>query len=171
MVSRRREERTSRNVSLLISMLVRYPEVGSVKYEPRQQTIRLSLLISGAMNEEEWDRTATSLLDTLEVYHLLGQRTPTTLEVERDGYGELTTIAITRDVATLSPEEIYTAIEFFRERFPGRLVVETFDYGAEDEMTAQDEMIEEILADLEENRTGQNLIAIREEGRVMVFQK
>lgn len=172
MVNRKRDDRISRSVSVLVSMLVRYPEVGTVKYEPRQQTIRMGLVITGAMTDADWNRTEQDLFDTLDVYHLLEQRQPSVLDVAMESYGELTSIAITRDVATFSPEEIYTIVEFFKERFAGRLVTEGVEWPAnEDEMIAQDELIEDLVADLEENRSSRNLIAIREDGRVMVFRK
>ncbi|HEY3368283.1 MAG TPA: hypothetical protein VGK74_24790 [Symbiobacteriaceae bacterium] len=161
----------SRSVSLLVSTLVRYPEIGTVKYEPKLQTLRLSLLITGECTEEDWEGARQTLTETLDVYHMLEQRRPTVLEVVRESYGELTTVSITRDAVTFTPEEIYTIVEFFRERFTGRLVTELMDWAGEDEMAAQDEMIEEMLADLEDSRSGHNLIAIREDGRVMVFQK
>lgn len=171
MVHRKSDDRMSRSASLLISMLVRYPEVGTVKYEPRQQTIRWSLLLSGELQEQEFARTRELLMDTLEVYHLLDQRPIAVLEISCESFGDLTQVAITRDVASMSPEEIYTVNEFFRERFAGRLVTEVVEFAGEEEMIAQDEMIQEILADLGEGRGGRNLIAIREDGRVMVFQK
>lgn len=167
----KRDEHISRSVSLLISVLVRYPEVGTVKYEPRQQTICISLLVQGELPAEEFQRVKEDLAEALEVYHLLEQRSHSVLEVQQESYGGLTSLTVARDAASLTPEEIYMLIEFFRERFHGRLVTETIDFAADDEMTAQDEMIEEILFDLEQSHTDRNLIAIREDGRVMVFQK
>lgn len=171
MVNRRREEPFSRSVGYLISVLVRYPEIGTIKYEPRQQTIRMSLLLTGDLTEADWRRTEDGLFETLEVYHMLEQREPTVVHVEADNLGNLTTVSITRDVVTLTPEEIYTIVEFFRERYSGRLVIEQVDLGSEDEWMAQDEAIENMLANMEQSRSTQNLIAIREDGRVMVFQK
>jgi len=168
---RKSDEPTSRSVSMLISMLVRYPEVGTVKYDPRHQTIRLSLLVSGPLEENEFARMRQRLTDTLEVYNLLDQRRLAVLEITHESFGNLTAFAITRDVASMSPPEIWTIVELFRDWFGGRLVAEAIDMSGEDEMLAQDEMIEEILADLEGGKAGHDLIAIREEGRVMVFSK
>lgn len=168
---RKRDDRMSRKLSQLISMLVRYPEVGTVTYDPGQQTIRMSLLLKGEMAGPEFAVVEEALFDTLEVYHLLEQRQPVIMEVVRESYGGLTSIAITRDARSLSPEEIYVLIEFFRQRFPGRLVAEAVEYAGEDDLIAQDEMIEEILYDLEATKGDRNLIAIREDGRLMVFQK
>jgi hypothetical protein len=171
MVRRHKDDRISRSVSLLISMAVRYPEISTVKYEPRQQTVRLGLLITGDLSAEDWAQTEAAFLDTLDVYLLLQQRQPAVMEIERESFGDLTAITISRDSASCTPEEIYTMVEFFRERMGDRLVSEQFDYGAEEEWTAQDEMIEEILADLDSGRPLRNLIAIREDGRLVVFQK
>jgi hypothetical protein len=171
-VNRKRDDRISRSVSLLVSMLVRYPEVATVKYEPRQQTIRMGLIFKGPLQDSEWDRVEQDLFDTIEVYHLMQQREPGALEMEREEFGDMTSVALTRDVATFTPEEIYTIVEFFKERFAGRLMAESVDWPVtEDDMMAQDELIEDILADLENSRTSKNLIAIREEGRLMVFRK
>lgn len=152
-------------------MLVRYAEVGTVKYDPRQQTLRFTLLVTGALSGEEFDRLRKLLTETLEVYHLIDQRQPAVLNLSQDNYGELTSLALTRDVVTLTPAEIWTVIELLRERFEGRLVAEPIDFVGEEELMAQDEMIEQIVAELEGGRTGRDLIAIREDGRVMVFQK
>lgn len=171
MAHHKRDDRMSRSVSRLVSMLVRYPEVGSVNYDPVRQTIRLGLLITGELTPEDQERTEATLFDTLEVYHMLEQRNPSGLDVEWESFGSLTAVAVTRDAASLSPEEIYTIIEFFRERLPGRLISEAVEYPGEEELLAQDEMIEEIVLDIGSGRTGRNLIAIREDGRVMVFQK
>lgn len=161
----------SRRLSPLIAMLVRYPEIGTVKYDPRQQVIHFTLLITGGLSAEEFGRLRQLLTDTLEVYNLMDQRRPAVLQLRQESYGELTSLAITRDVVTLTPAEIWTIIEFFRDRFETRLVAEPTDLVGEDELIAQDEMIQQIVAELEGGRTGRDLIAIREDGRVMVFQK
>lgn len=131
----------------------------------------MGLLVNGELGEAQWSALEQTFSDTLDVYHRLSQRTPNWIELSQESYGELTAIAIVRDVLSLSPEEIYTIVEFFRERFPDRLVSEAIEFAHEDEWIAQDEMIADLLADVEEGRKGRNLIAIREDGRVMVFQK
>lgn len=161
----------ARKLSPLIAMLVRYPEIGTVKYDPRQQVLHFTLLVTGELPPDEFGRLRQLLTDTLEVYNLMDQRRLAVLELRQESYGELTSLAITRDVVTLTPAEIWTIIEFFRDRFEGRLVAEPTDMVGEDELIAQDEMIQQIIAELEGGRSGRDLIAIREDGRVMVFQK
>jgi hypothetical protein len=164
------QEMHSRLVSLLISTAVRYPEVGSVRYDPRSGTLRISLLLKGELDEQEHHTTMQALLDTVEVYTGLRGQEPRTVEVEIDSLGPLGVITVVRDVSSLSPGEIYTLVEFFRERFAGRIAVEQLPFMGEEEWLAQDEMIEEVLTGISP-ASGKHLIAIREDGRLMVFQK
>lgn len=168
---RRSDDRPSRSVSLLISMLVRYPEVATVRYEPEQQHLRVGLLISGDLSHVQWEELQEGFADTLEVYWQLSGRKPATLMMERESYGEMAAITIIRAADSLSPEEVYTWMEFFRDRLAGRLLTESVEFSGEEELLAQDELIEDLLHDMHEGRSGRNLIAIREDGRVMLFQK
>lgn len=165
------DERPSKSISYLFSILVRCSEVGTVKYDPRVQTLRYSLLLTGSLTEQEFAAMRTVLTDTLEVYNLLEQRQPVILQIGREEFGELTAIFVTRDTATVSAPEVWMVLEFLRDRFPDRLVSESVDSDGEDDLQAQDDMIEEILTNMEGGRAARDLIAIREEGRVMVFQK
>lgn len=166
-----RDGRYSRHTSLLISLLVRYPEVASVRYDPRHQTVRMSLLLRGAMGEGEFDGLKGRLLDTVATYNLLQQRDPAVTEIGREELGDLNSIFVTRDVLTLTPEEIWTLVEFFRQWFPEQLVAEAVEYLGEEDLMAQEEMIEGLVAELSGGKAGRNLIAFRDGGRVMLFHK
>lgn len=165
------EEPTSRNVHLLLSYAVRYPEIATVRYDPRRHTLRLSFLVTGAVSEAEFDRAERKLRETLEVYHLLEQRRSTVVEASHEALGELNTIALERDTATLTPEELFTVVEVVRDLFAGRVITESVEAIGEEDMLAQEEMIEEMLASLAQRKGNANLIAIREDGRVMFFHK
>lgn len=165
------EEPTSRNVHLLLSYAVRYPEITTVRYDPRRHTLRLSFLVTGALPEEEFAVAERKLQQTLDVYHMIEQRRSQVVEVSHEALGELNTVALERDTATLTPEEIYTVVEVVRDLFAGRVLTESIDFVGEEEMMAQEEIIEEMLASLAQRKGQANLIAIREDGRLMFFHK
>lgn len=164
-------ESSSRNVHLLLSYAVRYPEIAAVRYDPRRQSLRLSFLVTGSISSEEFEQAKGKLLETLDVYHLLEQRQPEVMQFSHEGLGDLNTLSLEREIATLSPEELYTVVEVMKELFGGRVVSESIDLTGEEDVWAQDEMIEEMLASLAERRNSSNLIAIREDGRLMFFHK
>jgi len=155
----------------LLSYAARYPEIATIRYDPGRQTIRLSFLVTGQITSEEFLETRRKVLETLEVYHMIDQRYPEIALLTHEGLGELNTFSLERDVATLTPEELYTIVELMRQLFGSRLITDSMEMTGEEDLWAQDEMIEEMLASMAERRSASNLIAIRENGRLMFFQK
>ncbi len=160
-----------RAVHILLSFAVRYPEIWTVRYDPRQQMLKLGFLIRGVITAQEFTETELRLQEMLEMYHLLEQRRPTTIQFSEDSLGDLTSLSLERDIASLKPEELFTVVEFIRERFAGRVIADEMGVFGEEELIAQEEMIEEMLDSLSRGRSGSNLIAIREDGRLMFFHK
>lgn len=168
---RRGGEPSARTIQLLVSYAIRYPEITTVRYDPVHQALRLSFLVKGYMEDEDFAAAAARIRETLEVYHLMNQRQAEVLEVTRSALGELNVIAVERDVQSLTPEELFTVVETVRSLFPNRVMAEPLEYFGEEELMAQDDLIEEVMASLSGRRQQPNLIAIRENGRLMIFQK
>lgn len=164
-------DRVSRSVGLLISMLVRYPELSTINFDPRRQTIRFNFLLTGILALDEFERLRTRLVQSLEVYGFLENRPMEHFDLQRDSHGDVTVLEITRDMGSLTQEEISMTIEILRQDYGPRLVVDYNESLLEEEAMMQEELIEEMLEELKESRGGKNLIAFREEGRVMVFNK
>lgn len=165
----RRQQDLSRNISFLISVLVRYPEVSTVKYDPRERTICFTALVQEATDAT---RSAGRLSDALTLLNQLEGRFPERLAVETADLGGLTSFSVTRDIYTLTPEEVYTAIEFLRQEHPDRVISDPLNYAyMDEEWWVQEELIEEMLKDLGRGRTARNLLAFREEGRVVLFRQ
>jgi hypothetical protein len=160
----------SRLVSLLISTAVRYAEFGSIRFDPRTGTMRLAFLLKGELSPEEHLDATRVIMDLVEVYTGLRGVESRVVDVEIDALGPLSVVTVIRDVQSLTPGEIYTLVEFFRDRFGGQIATEPFPYMGEEEWMAQDEWIEEVVTGLSPT-SGKHLIAIREDGRLMVFQK
>lgn len=169
MVRRQEDERISRNVSFLISILVRYSEISTVKYDPRDRTIRFTVLVNQI---EGVDKSVNRLNEALSLFNHLQQRAPETLAVGQESLGEMVSFSVIRDIYTLTAEEIYTAVEFLRQEFPDKVVADPLNQAfLEEEWWVQEELIEEMLRGLGRGRTARNLLAFREDGRVILFQK
>lgn len=173
MRSRHREaDRVYRNAGLLVSLLVRFPEISTVKYDPRNQVIRCNFMVKGPVAAEVYEALSTRLRESLEVYHSLEGRKLETFHFTQQGLGELTELQTERDVFTLTPEEVYLTVDLMREAWGDQLVADgAADYPYEEEFGAQEEYIEQLVADLAANSGRRHLIAFREEGRLVVFNK
>ena len=162
----------SKSVSLLISILVRYPEVGSLHYDPLTQELRFTFLLTRALSEGETAALRERVVASLEALGHLEGRTMLECHLENSSLGDhLTMVEIRRDVSTLTQEEISLVIALMRMEFRQQLVVDPGDSLYEDELALQDEMIEQMLEDLRDSRSDRRLVAFREEGRVLVFNQ
>ncbi|MEW8977456.1 MAG: hypothetical protein AB2385_03540 [Symbiobacterium sp.] len=168
---RRGEEPSARTIQLLVSYAIRYPEIAAVRYDPVHQALRLSFLVKGPLEDDEFAAAEARIRESLEVYHLIHQRVATLVEVTRSTFGELSTVVVGRDVQSLTPEELYAVVEVVRNVFANRVLAEPLEYFGEEELMAQDELIEEVMASVSGRRQPPNLIAIRENGRLLIFEK
>ena len=162
----------SKSVSLLISILVRYPEVGSLHYDPQEQAMRFTFLLAQALSEADFAQLEQRLAGSLDALSYLESRPPRQFRLERSVLGDhLTMIEMHRDVGSLTQEEISLVITLIRSTFRQELIIDPGDSLYEDELALQDEMIEQMLEDLRDSRSDRRLVAFREEGRVLVFNQ
>ncbi len=164
---------TANSVSLLISILVRYPEVATVNFVPTGKILKFTFMLSKPLEEDLWRAFEKRLVESVRGYAALVHGEHPTLEVERHDYGEVSLVEISRDIDTLTQEEISLIIELARTELGPVLVTEgpVVDSALDEELVFQDEMIENMLEDLRESILQRKLIGFREEGRVLVFNK
>ncbi|BBB93105.1 MAG TPA: hypothetical protein PKA28_01275 [Methylomusa anaerophila] len=166
------DQQVSDGVNLLISMLVRYPEIGTINFEPDSNSLKLTFMISGILSDKDYKATKKMLTDSALAYHMLVGLRNSHIDVEISSYRQVTILTILRDVHTLSRGEIALAIKLLREQFIDRLVADRNDAMLEEDLLMQDELIEDMLENMRQENNGHNsLIGIREDGRVFVFNK
>lgn len=165
------QEEVSDSVGLLISILVRYPEVGTINYDPVKQDLKFTFIYSCVLEQPELVRFRTIMVESIEAYNTLEGRRPSTVEISHYICESFTMIEITRDVGTLAQEEISMVIELVHSNFAQNLVSEENDYLMEEDLIMQEELIEHMLENIKVSTPEKNLIAFREEGRVLVFNK
>jgi len=159
------------SIGLLISILVRYPEIGTVKFSPQSQTLKLSFILSRLISNEEYQIFTERLCTSLEAYNMLEAQTDVIINTSYDQYEQIGVLEIDRDVHTLSRTEISLIITIIKDHFEGNLVIDKNDSLLEEDLLVQEELIENMLEHLKGVRYEKNLIGIREDGRVMVFNK
>ena len=80
-------------------------------------------------------------------------------------------LTILRDVATLSKGEIALIIVLLRENLSGKLMSDENDALLEEDLLVQEEVIDNMLENIKNQHNCNGLIGIREDGRVLVFNK
>ncbi len=161
----------SDSFGLLISILVRFPEVATINYEPQDQVLRFTFILTQPLGKKITDQFKKRFRKSLEVYNLLKKRVPKIINLKYTPYDRLMILEIQRDLDSLSRNEISLIIAMVREMFEARLVSENNDNVLEEELLLQEELIDHMLESVRGTVPQRQLIAFREEGRVMVFNK
>lgn len=164
-------EDVSDSVSLLISILVRYPQVGSINFDPDMQALKFNFIFAQEFKESDLQKFKTDFVNSLETYNFLEGKKPSEIILTYQRGENLTILEVKRDVDTLSHEEISLIIALVEENFLQTLVTEKNEYFLEEDLQMQEEMIGHMLESLKGTTQGKKLIAFREEGRVLVFNK
>lgn len=165
------DESTGGSVGLIMSILVRYPEVSSIKFDPESREIRFALMVGRMLTDAEFAAFRETLRASLDAYAYVTGRTGLSLQMERQDYDSMTVVEIVRDVESLCQEEISLIIGVSQGSFEKSLVVDDSEPFPEDEVDIQDGIIDQLLDNLKDYEGEKKLIGFREEGRVMVFNR
>ena len=161
----------SDSIGLLISILVRYPEVGSINYDPQSHELRLTFILAGVLESEKNTEIKETIIDSVHIYHQLERVRPQVFSVEWHINDEYTIIDVIRDIDTLSRNEISFLMELFHTHFPNSLVGDNNVEMWEEDLEIQEEMIGHLLEGIKNGKSDKKLIAYRDEGKVLVFNK
>jgi hypothetical protein len=161
----------SDSVGLLISILVRYPEIGTINFDPQSHELKLTFIIAGTFNDQEINNFTKELTESVKVYHQLEKIKAKKLAIEWQTSDNYTVVDMKRDVDSLSRKELSFIIELFGIHFNQTLIAEVNEDIWEEDLTFQDEIIGNMLENIKSVMPDKKLIAYREEGKVLVFNK
>ncbi|MBX6722516.1 MAG: hypothetical protein IRY92_04630, partial [Dactylosporangium sp.] len=164
------DARSSGSVNLLISMLVRYPEVTSLNYDPATNRMRFTFLSPKELPAEQVAGLAQRVRESVDAYTRLENIEWRHVQLTHEVLEGITVLEFERDVESLTLGEISLVIALLGDELEGGLLAEGPESPVEEEeQTHQEEIIESLLDDLRATSDAQRLIAFREEGRVLVF--
>lgn len=159
------------SVGLLTSILVCYPEVAAINFDPGKQLLRFTFIYAKVLQDKELAHLKEKLLNSIEVYNLLEGKENSVISMNSQICDHLTIIEVQRDVNTLIREEITLIMELFRQCFNHDLITEGNEHFIEEEIVAQEEMIGHMLERMKGTSQDKYLFAFREQGKVLVFDK
>jgi hypothetical protein len=165
------DERISDGVNLLISILVRYPEVGAINYDGESQTIKMTFMLSDIPDGGEFTCLREKLLASIAAYHTLEQIKGAGIDISLSSCEQVAMLVIRRDVPTLTKGEMALVMALLRENLQGRLVIDASETILEEDLLVQEEVIVNMLENMKKQQQTSGLIGIREDGRVLVFNK
>lgn len=155
---------------ILASILVVYPTVQAVSYEPKDGMLELSFALKGTFTKEKFEGFLGYIAESVSSYHELEGLGDAAIELNVEGIYETCFINVRRDIATMSCGELNLLTEAAKNYFGEQLIEEVSDESGEEEyIYEQMEYLEQMLNNIREVRIENRLVGVRERERVIVY--
>ena len=157
-------------VSLVCALLVRFPELASIRSMPNDGTVRLTFALRTRLDRSAQSVLADAIADHIAGFLILGKDEAQALRVDFEGDRAMTFVHITRDLDTFTKEELELQVAFFSERFGDGVVRNPQpDDHLDADPVAQDEAAAYAIEALRDPAQSKSLVGFREEKRVLVY--
>lgn len=161
------------SISLLTSLLVRYPELCTINFIPKGNLLKFSFIIKDEIDNKTLKIFSEDLKDcihTLMYFDNKDKVNPKQLKINKKYETGYTVVEITRDTATLTQKELALTVSLIKDRFESIVVSDIYNTN-EDYLLEQEDYIRYMLENMKFHKKRNKLIAVREEGRVLVFKR
>jgi hypothetical protein len=157
-------------VSLVCALLVRFPELASIRSMPAERNVRLTFALRQRLDKAAQARLREEIEDHIHGYLVLGKEEPETAKIECESDRQTTFVHVTRDTESFSKEELEMLVAFFTERHGETLVRNPVpDDQLDADPAASDEAALYAIEALRDPAQSKSLVGFREEARVLVY--
>jgi hypothetical protein len=160
----------SPGTNLLISFLIRYPELSSLRYNQASKTLSFTVLLKGEVAPERQAEFVDFLDGYYEACRIVDPKFPARGRVEHTTLDGVTVLVYEQPVEVLNIVEVRLLMQLFVEFYGNLIGAEALPL-QEEELSAQEEIIESILGAKETWREEKSIVAYRDGGRVFVYNK
>ena len=160
-------------IQLLASMLVCYPEIESVTYEPKNTELTMDFVISRDVAQSELEEFVKFLDESLQTYHSLETGQPVWLAAEAEAHGKTVMLHIHRQLMTMTRGELTLITALLQEHFGQQLKVDvhTPTMLEPDFSDVQSELLDQMLSQAQELRIRERMVGMRDNDKVVVYNR
>jgi hypothetical protein len=156
-------------INRVVSLLVRFPEIHSIRSNPADATLTLTYAVARRLDRDAVRGFSDAVTDHVRAFLELCGESPAKVAVSAERDANVTFVSVTRDFESFSREELELHIALFGDRFGTALVKNPApDEPFEDDVD-RDELVEAALDGLRDPGARQRLVGFREEKRVLVY--
>ena len=170
---RQTREQARPGVQLLASMLVCFPEIASVSYDPAGGGLTLDFTIRAAVSDAEMDTFSVFLIESIETYHALEDGILCESQTAYERYDALTMLHLLRPMTELTERELSLIVRLMTDTFGDQLLVDPHNMDVLDTefSSLQHETLERMLVAVRDIPLHDRLVGIREHDQVVVYNR
>ena len=171
--SKKNREQVKNGVQLLATMLVCFPEIETVSYEPKKGRLTMDFDIMEHISPEAVEEFSYFLADSIETYNHLENGSANAMLVESERYEDLTIIHISRKLTEMTRGEISLIAKLIENRFGDKLLVDSHTLSALEPEFAlvQQDTLDRMLTLMRDTPLNERLVGIREHNQVVVYNR
>jgi hypothetical protein len=156
------------SVSFLAALLMRFPQLATVAFDPASGKLRLVMLLRRRIAAGAFVAFRQRVEDAVHVYFDLDRAGEPDIEIRRTSAKGLTRVEVVRTVDDLTCEEIEIIAKIAEERFGGDLILAETD-NTDLDRYEHEENLRYALEHARELRPSRPLVGLRERGRVLIY--
>lgn len=172
---RESEKNTALNaMNLLVGILVRYPEIGTVRFDPASQCLQFSYTLEAGMLDvlpQSQINFQQDIMEGIKGYHLLNKIYSSVVEVEVERFARFANLTIKRDLKSFTVKEISFILSLLYQTIPGFFTIDALDRQEIDDLTVPEEMINVMLENIIKVSGQKEIVAFRDKEKVMFYNK
>ena len=165
----KRTEESNESVNLIVSLLVRHPEISRVIIKPRSAAIALFFIVRASLDAGERSRFRRTVVEHTRALGALGRSGGLEVEVRFSAGDGLTFVEIERDGKTIGRDEIAMIVGLVAQTFGEKLVVNPPAEEGDDDQMVQEESVVSALDAVQRGRHRKGLVGFRDERRVLIY--
>jgi hypothetical protein len=157
-------------VNRVVALLVRFPEIHSLRSNPAGATLTLTYAVARRLDAAASRALADALGEHVRAFYDLAGEQIGKFALECERGDDVTFVHVTRDLASFSPDEPALQAAVFAERFgPALLTNPQAEAEAGTETGSDEDPVELALDAMRDPLRRQRLVGVREETRVAVY--
>lgn len=155
---------------LLISILVCYPKINTIKYNGGTRELNFSFLLQNLLTNDDFLHFIKHCRLSLEIFCQLKEIPVLIPKLQKKSCGEWTLVEFSCQLSQLSKDLLSLMMEIISSYFHDDLLKEEYDTPLSIQ-EKQEEIMAHRLKDCQTGAVLQHLIGLRRGGRVMVFDR
>lgn len=159
------------HVNLLVSILVRYPQIVTLELRPDEQALILSFMVRGELGARKIASLRRRLTEALDVFGAMTERPVGRLTIVWQGAEGYTLLEVRRSTESLTHSELSLIVGLLHDAFGSDLVWDGEPLAQADEREAHEALIDHVLAEVRTLCPQRHLVGYRTDGRVFVFNR
>lgn len=157
-------------VNRVVALLIRFPEIHSVRSNPADATLTLSFALRTSLDRSKTRALGERVAEHVQAFLDLRGEEAAKIAVACDRDVHVTFVHVTRDADSFVREELELLVALFDQQFGDKLVRDAASPApVDDDPAARDEQVEVALDALRDPTQRQRLVGFREEQRVLVY--